>query len=1227
MKAHKTLVSISVAALLSACGGSSDSKVDTPVVEAPAPVETTISGQAIKGLLANALVTVFKYVDGAAVPLTNDELKDSEIKTDAQGGYTFTVLDYSGPIKIELSVDSDAPTTMVCDAPTGCGSAEFGETVDLTALDPNFTLSSVANVTSGEETQINVSALTHLATIMVEQQESITAEVISEQSAIIANTFGIQGSLTTQTPTSVEDSAQVVAEDNDNELRYGLINAGIAQALFDGESSAENVLSAKFAALAADLVEGNGQLLNSQDDDDDFELAISDVLSGAQAAANLVAQQVNDNTELTDTQTLLTSLSQLDVKLENEQQNNNLLAGDGGRVAVGADTVTQGDAVAKAKAMVDDVRVLANLFDLQSDENAAVTTLGEEYLTLLDDAGQMIEAQADDFVLLSQVAQAVTQLSIALEDEDETQTVFTISELIDAEGVVGSITYDEANYLFAVDASSADGQVVSLNASAVLDETGTKVTLAIDGTLDNTRASFSIAQGSQIVIELAEAAQSLDYLQGRDVDVMPISGELALDVTLAQKASDTVTDPVTFSGQVSARLLPLEIARLRENYDYQVNNGNLYIPQSEVVALPEMISLAGSFSSLGGNEVRASLTVDVANADGYQAPEFAYIGREIDDVFGIQVSEDGLTLKTIVPPELDHPGYTSNSVFEPLSISEGAYKETATFVPNEPTEDFFGNDYKVVFASSGGFTGNPSEPFFITKTYKYGVDEYYITSQSIEPAFNDDGSVGGFEVYWVQLSRDNPQGIDINRDNMLDANGEIIDAQGNIVSRTSNSVGFYYSFEELEQVSWLYPDLMYKANNAAELFATSLKDSSRPHVFFLPDLGNAAVLWTEENLAKIMPGADVSFSGVLYQPLVEDALAIEVSDDANTVTATLAEQLVVTTNYVENGAGNYDVSVTAIDEKGEVFKQQISVTKTSSELDRPQVSVQLQSTYDQQWSQAKLIELVPQDDNNDGVADGYFTLEYYGEYFDSENNLIGYGTDGIIESPNATYYQVAEGQWEIYSELANIGYDPLTASSALDVFSGLMEYNNGDSFTELQYSFDDYTVAEQGVYNIRLTAEELSTLAAGNSTYFDLLITEPDSKTTLEDDETYFDVNAALSVGVTLGDYVLDLTLQGQRSAREAGQFSLDVQYQIPDEDTQRSFIVNANTEQADAYVVRNNEDVTLVLSNVGAKAGTDGEAKLGQILVGSNAEVAADIVDRDGAIMVLYADETVESL
>ena len=1227
MKAHKTLVSMSVAALLSACGGSSNDSIDAPVVVAPAPVETTISGKAIKGLLANAVVTVFKYVDGEAIALSGDELKDSEIKTDAQGGYTFTVLDYTGPIKVELSVDSDSPTTMVCDAPSGCGSAEFGETVDLTALDPNFTLSSVANVTSGEEIQINVSALTHLATLLVEQQEIISAEVITEQSAIIANTFKIQGSLSSQTPTSVEDSAQVAAEDNANELRYGLINAGIAQALFAGESSAENVMSEKFAALAADLIEGNGQLLNSQDEDDDFELAISDVLSGAQSAANTVAQQVADNAELTDTQALLTSLSQLDVKLANEQQNNNLLAGESGRVAVGADTVTQGDAVAKAKAMVDDVRVLANLFDLQSDENAAVTTLGEEYLTLLDEAGQMIEAQADDFVLLSQVAQAVTQLSLVLEDESETQTQFTISELIDAEGITGSITFDEENYLYAIDASSADGQVVKLSASVSLDDTGTKVTLALEGELDNTHASFVIAPGSQISLELAEAAESLDYLQGRDVDVMPIAGELALDVTLAQKANDTVTDPVTFNGQVSAKLLPLEIARLREDHDHQVNNGNLYIPQSEVVALPEMLSLAGRFSSLNGNEVRASLTVDVANADGYQAPEFTYIGREIDDVYGIQVSEDGLTLKTIVPEETDHLGYTSTSVFEPLSFSEGAYKQTFSYVADVPSEDFFGNGYEAVIVSSGGFNGNPSESFFITKAYKYEDGGYYVTSQTVEPVFNNDGSVGGFEVYWLQFSSNNLEDFEIDRDNMFNDQGEIIDVQGNVVSRTTYSVGFYYSFEELTQVSWLYSDLMYQANNAAELFVAAREDYPKPFVFYLPDLGNAALLWTEENIAQVTPGADVSFSGILYQARIEDALNIDVSEDANMVTATLADQLMATTSYVEDEAGNHEVSILSTDENGEVFKQHISVEKTARNLDKPLLLVNMQATFYQQFSQAQRLLLIPGDANDDGIADGYAVTVFYGEYFDSEGNLINYGSDEIVNNPSSNYYLSANERWDDFFDQITIGYDPLTVSNALDVFSGLMEYNNGDSLTELQYSFDDYTVAEQGVYNIRLSAEELSTLAAGASTSFDAVIAEPESSTMLEDDETYFDVNAALSVGVTLGDYVLDLTLQGQRSAREEGQFSLDVQYQIPDEETQRSFTVNANTEQEDAYIVRNSESVTLVLSNVEAPADAQGEASLGQILVGSNAEVAAEIVDRDGVIMVLYADEPVESL
>ena len=109
---NKALILLTLTSTLLACSDSSD-PVTEPTPEA-LPIETVINGKALKGVLTNAIVTVYKYVDGATVELTEDELNNADIITDDAGNYTFTIVDYDGPIKIELtpSTDPENPTTM-----------------------------------------------------------------------------------------------------------------------------------------------------------------------------------------------------------------------------------------------------------------------------------------------------------------------------------------------------------------------------------------------------------------------------------------------------------------------------------------------------------------------------------------------------------------------------------------------------------------------------------------------------------------------------------------------------------------------------------------------------------------------------------------------------------------------------------------------------------------------------------------------------------------------------------------------------------------------------------------------------------------------------------------------------------------------------------------------------------------------------------------------------------
>jgi len=326
MKFNRSIISLALISALSACGGSSSSSTPPPIVEppAPVPVKTVIEGKAIKGTISNAVVTVYKYVDGQAVKLEAAELAAASIITETDGSYTVTILDYDGPVKVELSVDEN--TTMICDAPAGCGEVAYGDPIALATVDPTLVLSAISTVGTDNAgtANLNVSALTHLAAALIESNDSgVNAETIQTQSSVIANAFNIMGSLTELEPTAIENAASVAGEDNANELRYGLINAGIMNALFSGETDASGVLSARLGEVVDDLVEHDGALLVNQDEaDEGFELSLVEVLDGAGEAAVAAAEAIAADSELAsqDNSEIIGELEQQETNLENQSE-------------------------------------------------------------------------------------------------------------------------------------------------------------------------------------------------------------------------------------------------------------------------------------------------------------------------------------------------------------------------------------------------------------------------------------------------------------------------------------------------------------------------------------------------------------------------------------------------------------------------------------------------------------------------------------------------------------------------------------------------------------------------------------------------------------------------------------------------------------------------------------------------------------------------------------------
>jgi len=144
-------------------------------------------------------------------------------------------------------------------------------------------------------------------------------------------------------------------------------------------------------------------------------------------------------------------------------------------------------------------------------------------------------------------------------------------------------------------------------------------------------------------------------------------------------------------------------------------------------------------------------------------------------------------------------------------------------------------------------------------------------------------------------------------------------------------------------------------------------------------------------------------------------------------------------------------------------------------------------------------------------------------------------------------------------------------------------------------------------------------LSTDSTTLFDGYNTEADARDSLEDEETFLDINAALTLEAILGDYQVKIQLSGERSALEDGMFDLDMSYRLPGADTQRSFTAHYNTEVEGRLTANNADGVVLVLNEPDEDA--TGTQVLGQILVGPTAIVAATIEDRDGAIFIVYAD------
>ena len=1227
----KTALAISFALGLTACGGSSSDKTVTPpvVVVPPAPVQTVVDGKAIKGTMINAVVTVYKFVDGAPVMLTDTEFTDAQLTTDDKGNYSFTLLDYNGPVKVELSPSTDtaSPTTMICDAPLGCGPTAFGESINLTETDPDFKLSAITIVdeNSNGAVKTNVSALTYLAAQLIENDSTgINAASVQQHSSAIANAFRIEGSITNLEPTAVESAADAAAEDNANELRYGLINAGIMSALFAGETTQTGMLSTKLAAAATDLVANNGAFLVNQDPDDEFELSIGDVLNGASATAQALAVTIADDTTLTSSEEILADLAQIETNLENEVVAEAALVDEDGRSQVGTDVPTDGGNIAKATAMVEDVRLFANLFDVTGQANQAIKTQGEAYLALTDAAGTMIEAEAASFTLLAELSDVIANLGMQYEAGTLQGTVFPIGTLITGTQIVGTITFDPDNLVFKVDAKAAE-QTVKLNIAFVFADDKRSIDLNFDGMLETTNAQLTLSEGSKATINV-DADISKQALQDETFSGKITSGDLTLTVTLGQKTTDTVTNPVTFTGMLSTTLKPVTVNELDEGWEFgwvQNDDGQWveegYIaygkPFSTTAILPEMLNLSGELSTLAGDSVTAVLTVNINELDSYEAPKFQYIGKEIPNFVQHELSNT-------VFKSTEANGYSTTFILSPQSnvgelnvklITDGKEGTLDDLID----EEFYSRKISTnldkpiyVFSYSYDYKNQPVE------TSYFGANVYTLT-----PIDNSgDNKTDYFELTEINTY----DGLSYDRNNLFNENGKLLLADGSLHSDIgANSSGTYDSIEAYTNAFyWIFPENPDNISTVGD-YASSYISKQWDNSWYFSDIqneGKGSIFYDQESLTALVNGdaSKLPTSAYVTKPLIKDAWQVTVSDDANTVDAAYIDGISLGFNYTGE-TNDYSLATSIIGSSLNVDDVYSITTVDDRTIVKRSYIWQDNSDY---GSYAFLAEFTPVDQDNDGITDSYTSYFKSGHHFNDEGDIVEENNEPAGSGwTGRSFTSFDDIDWQ--SGEFQLIFNPRNTNNVLQFFKArtAVRFN----YSPIYFYFDDIGQAEPA-----FTMDDINAITAGSTTSFDMYNTQAESTSAgIENQDVFLKGNAALSLDLMLGEYQVGMQLSGERTAFKDAKFDLAMRYKLPTDTAQRSFTVHANTEQNNTIAISNAEDVHVTLTEISAEAQTSGEYVLGTITVGTDdaAVEVAKIVDRDGIVLVVYSDGSVESL
>ncbi|KAF7780972.1 hypothetical protein PRUB_b0039 [Pseudoalteromonas rubra] len=1170
MEFKKTLLALGVLSVLSGCGSdSNDSQTNTKKEPESQVTSNEIKGVAAKGTLINAPVTFFKYENGQPVQLDSQ----TAVITDENGLFNATVNNAQGIVKAQISVSQDAqnPTYMICDAPAGCGQNDtdtiaFGERVNLTQIAPDLVLSTFVNVTEQPSTA-NITPLTHFAAAIAQQRGEVTPDSIATAYSEIADLFGLVGALHQMKPAMIEDSASLVDDNNSDDLRYALINAGIAHALFADLGDENNALSTRLAEAITDIQATDGAFLSNSahDDDASFEFNLSDILAGAELASQQLITLIKADPALADKLDNLSELEKLSTRLHNEMLSAETQNTD--RIKGQAQQQSGDNAVAKAAAMVQDIRVFANLFDVADTHGKEVRTQGDEFVALIDDATDMVRDQANSYKLLADVSEALALIDSARRAGQlpNNNQPIKLDDYLELAGATGMAVIDETGLVFSVTASAGEEQLEA-NATITVAEDNQTYTLSVSGKVENNAAALTINQGSQIEVVLDQPVTVEQLKQGNAPAVDGRHGSLALDVTIAQKATESITVPVSFQGMISAELTAKHIEKLTQTSLYEGLSGRYnFSIRPDTIFVPGMLSLSGTFSAAQGNQIGASLTVKLDNLSEFNPAGFEHFGRLIPDAGTLSIESDSKAKIT------SRDGESLLIEFQPVNqqgiatvITQYVKDGEDTITHNRQISSYQGVDYVELTSDYGdGFT---------TKRLERIVPDGF----------------GRFELQYFRYQASSLTGY---------ANGVVTFESGERIAVDELDWRAWFSSSDEVALKKLrrFPIDYTRIENIQTLLTP--EHSGSVYITKLDDIYVDFQLQQQVYQA----GQNYPLSARYLYPEIPHTIEVDTRSDGNAITSTL---------------GDLEQSWTSSSDNDTAADYHYSVTHQGTPIETMSVFVKAMT---QQTDKNDLIistRYFDQFNDIDSSVAAYLQPDASGEgytaYFTQPHTL---NEQGLPIDESGSYIDPTQ------HTLRTVNY--VNYMHAVQDITGTELALGAQGYAQYEFEkkiYQEHTLNYPGYGQVNVVYYQ-----TWNGEGYDATrsIGKPNDTYQIETDTNYLDISAAMNVNVKLGEYHVDLSLVGQRTDFKAGELELEVDYQVPGSELKRSFTVFYNTE-TEQLSANNAEGVTLQMAETHSDD-SEGEQTLGTIMVGE--EQAARIVKRDAGLFIVYANEQIETL